>query len=123
MATRASVLKLVAMGLALSGCVGTPAYQVLQSDAPLPASDPAVRKTGTTPNLMAEPVGQTAQMSDSEKAKLEAELKRTGVRVNSSVPQSPSQSEATYRREVEAMRQEADNHVQKRLREIEARSQ
>lgn len=111
-----------AAGLLLSACVGTPAYEALQPNAPLPASNPAVRNSGNTPNLMVPPAVQAKQISDEEKKELETEMKRAGVRNATSTAQSQSQSEAIYRREVEAMRREAESHAQKRLREIERRS-
>ncbi|MEM1038549.1 MAG: hypothetical protein AAGI12_03650 [Pseudomonadota bacterium] len=111
-----------AAGVSLSACVGTPAYEALQPNAPLPASNPAVRNSGNTPNLLVQPAAQAKQISDEEKKALETEMKRAGVRNATATTRSQSQSEAIYRREVEAMRREADNHAQRRLREIERRS-
>jgi len=108
--------------ISLSACVGTPAYEALQPNAPLPASNPGVQNTGTSPDLRIAPTSQATQLTDAEKKELETEMKRAGVRNDAASTQTPAQSEAAYKREVDAMRREAESHAKRRLREIESRT-
>lgn len=106
----------------MSGCVGTPVYNVLQPDAALPLSNPGVRNTGTTPSATAPTQSSAAQINDAEKKRLQTELVRAGVQNNTAKTTANSKSEAEYLREVRALREEAKSRVAKRLKEIESRA-